>query len=304
MSNSLPPPERYALLQTLNALPVPTFEELVFALKVPNSIMPGGSAPQGIRGVALVSWAESPIGCGLGEVQSMLSRMLPSHTQEASPRTPQVFQSASTETPTSASPTSPKHELDKSGRIKEVNQEIYRKEFVKDLRSQKTPSHKFSENDTSDQPQANYSLLHKHLEKGEWKKADLETIQIILQVAEQPKEGWVKKFDIFFSSDIHMLDQLWLTASEDKFGFSAQKDIWLEVNRKLRGFNAETFRNFGNRVGWYVGGRWIRHYEEMEFSLDAPKGHLPSLRFPRAEDGANWFLIWRASLEGILSFYI
>lgn len=87
-----------------------------------------------------------------------------------------------------------------------------------------------------------------------WLEADLETVRVILQVAKRQKEGYLKAKDIanFPCSDIRMLDQLWVEASPDQFGFSVQRDIWLSVDGQPGKFDAATFRNFGNRVGWRV----------------------------------------------------
>jgi hypothetical protein len=151
--------------------------------------------------------------------------------------------------------------------------------------------------------QANYEQLRTFLEAETWKEADLETIRVILQVAKKQKEGWLKAKDIdkFSCSDLCMIDQLWLDASSGQFGFSVQRRIWLDVNGQLGKFDPETFRNFGDCVGWRVNDDWIRHYKELDFSSGVPEGHFPSLRFPRAEDGMNWFETWKASFKGFLA---
>lgn len=77
MSDSLSPSERYALLQTLNALPPSTFEALRFSVGAPHDVISGDTAPQGSRGVAFLEWAKSPVGCGLSEVIEMLDRIAP-----------------------------------------------------------------------------------------------------------------------------------------------------------------------------------------------------------------------------------
>jgi GUN4-like/Trypsin-like peptidase domain len=151
--------------------------------------------------------------------------------------------------------------------------------------------------------QANYEQLRTFLEAEAWKEADLETIRVILQVAKKQKDGWLKSKDIdnFSCSDLCTIDQLWLDASRGQFGFSVQRRIWLDVNGQLGKFDPETFRNFGDCVSWRVNDDWIRHYKELDFSSVTPEGHFPSLRFPRAEDGMNWFETWKASFRGFLT---
>ena len=67
------PAERLRLIQTLNALPQPQFDELVFALNPPPGNIPGNSAPQGSRSAYLLQWVESPIGPGLADLEAVLS---------------------------------------------------------------------------------------------------------------------------------------------------------------------------------------------------------------------------------------
>ena len=91
MSDSLSSAERYALLQTLNALPPPTFEALRYAVGAPRSVLPNETAPQGSRGIAFLEWAESPVGKGLVEVQNTLDLILnPEPPQSASTLPPKT----------------------------------------------------------------------------------------------------------------------------------------------------------------------------------------------------------------------
>ena len=57
VKQQLPAADRLHLIQTLNALPGPQFDELVFALPPPSNI-PGNSAPQCNRSVYLLQWVE------------------------------------------------------------------------------------------------------------------------------------------------------------------------------------------------------------------------------------------------------
>ncbi|TVQ06525.1 MAG: hypothetical protein EA368_16830 [Leptolyngbya sp. DLM2.Bin27] len=81
----LSPVDRLTLIQTLNALPGPQFDQLVFALNPPPGNLPGNSAPQGSRSAALLQWVESPIGPGLADLEAVLSSFVGS-TATATPR--------------------------------------------------------------------------------------------------------------------------------------------------------------------------------------------------------------------------
>ncbi|NEN93922.1 MAG: hypothetical protein F6K48_35600 [Okeania sp. SIO3H1] len=63
--------------------------------------------------------------------------------------------------------------------------------------------------------------------------------------------------------------------SNANFGFSVQKPIYLETGNKLGSFQQEFYERFGRAVGWYKNGRWLE-YDELVFSLNSPKGHLPA----------------------------
>lgn len=78
--HQLLPAERLTLIQTLNALPGPQFNELVFALNPPPGNIPSNSAPQGSRSAALLQWVESPIGPGLADLEAVLTSFVGSTT--------------------------------------------------------------------------------------------------------------------------------------------------------------------------------------------------------------------------------
>ena len=73
-----------------------------------------------------------------------------------------------------------------------------------------------------------------------------------------------------------MIDQLWVSASKGKFGFSVQKEIY-ESLRGTREYNGEVWNKFGDRVGWRKGGSWL-YSSDLTYSDEAPKAHLPCLR--------------------------
>ncbi|MEM9092629.1 MAG: hypothetical protein AAGC93_28345 [Cyanobacteria bacterium P01_F01_bin.53] len=68
--------ERLHLIQTLNALPGPQFDELLFALNPPSANIPSNAAPQANRSKALLEWIESPIGPGLPELEAILKNII------------------------------------------------------------------------------------------------------------------------------------------------------------------------------------------------------------------------------------
>lgn len=79
--------ERLNLIQTLNALPGPQFDELLFALNPPSANVPGNAAPQGNRSAALLEWLESPIGPGLSELKAILESIVSTQPEAAAQAT-------------------------------------------------------------------------------------------------------------------------------------------------------------------------------------------------------------------------
>lgn len=72
-----------------------------------------------------------------------------------------------------------------------------------------------------------YSQLAEYLMRGEWKKADEETLKVMLQVAGKENQGYldVEAIDNFPCEDLRIIDTLWVSASNGHFGFSVQKEI-------------------------------------------------------------------------------
>ncbi|NEQ39263.1 MAG: protein kinase [Okeania sp. SIO3I5] len=125
--------------------------------------------------------------------------------------------------------------------------------------------------------EADYSQLEVLLAEGKWEEADRKTEKIMLQVANRESEGWLEKAAIynFSCSDLKRIDQLWVENSNEHFGFSVQKSIYLDTGNKLGSYKKEFYERFGEEVGWRKNGEWLT-YPELVFSLNSPKGHLPA----------------------------
>jgi serine/threonine protein kinase len=136
-----------------------------------------------------------------------------------------------------------------------------------------------------------YSRLQELLLDHNWLAADRETQRLLLTLCGQ-ETGEIRLEDLrcLPCLDLHAIDYLWVNHSNGLFGFSIQKEIWLAVGGSSDS-NYETWdrlsqgrsrwrvntpwHRFGTRVGWRVKDRWL-DYEDYTFSLEAPKGHLPS----------------------------
>jgi serine/threonine-protein kinase len=121
----------------------------------------------------------------------------------------------------------------------------------------------------------NYHQLEQLLKAGHWKKADEETANKMCEVAGRTKEGYLRQEDIdnFPCEDLRTIDQLWVKYSNGRFGFSVQKRIYQSLGG-TRSYDRKIWENFGDQVGWRVGGSWL-YYNNLKFNQTAPEGHLP-----------------------------
>jgi TIR domain/Effector-associated domain 1 len=68
--------ERVQFLQQVNGILPQQFNMLLFAANPPAGLIPPMPSPQGDRTSALLTWAESPAGCGLSLIQEVLKAIL------------------------------------------------------------------------------------------------------------------------------------------------------------------------------------------------------------------------------------
>ncbi len=113
-----------------------------------------------------------------------------------------------------------------------------------------------------------YTQLAMKLYAQDFKAADKETAKVMLWVARREKEGFLRGQDIekFPCRDLGTIDQLWLASSGGKFGFSVQKQIYLECDKN--------WDSFCDRVRWTLEGRYLS-YSELNWDLRGMWGHLP-----------------------------
>lgn len=119
--------------------------------------------------------------------------------------------------------------------------------------------------------------LAKYLGEQEWKKADQETVKVLLKAAYQTDVDDLDK-EAFASIPRELLreiDRLWITASEQRFGFSFQQELWWQVTGDGEGKD-KTRKAFCEQIGWRNNGDWL-NLDELTYDLSAPMGHLPAL---------------------------
>lgn len=125
-----------------------------------------------------------------------------------------------------------------------------------------------------------YSKLENLLESNSWQEADQETCNILIKLMSREDKkicetiltlvNVMKAPDSIAKIDychFYKINSLWQKYSDNHFGFIVQKEIYESAS--------ENMDEFSKLVGWQ-GENGFKLYEELTFSLDAPKGHLPA----------------------------
>ncbi|WP_271253542.1 GUN4 domain-containing protein [Pseudanabaena sp. Chao 1811] len=154
--------------------------------------------------------------------------------------------------------------------ITQIENEFHQDESM----SQGLPANIFSTDSLISSTGISYSRLNDLLSNGKWQDADLETKELMLRVVEQVDFLPSGLIDTFPCEDLKIIDQLWTYYSSGRFGFSTQVAILRDVE--------SDWDSFGDRVGWRGQSKNDRIY-----SLNAPKGHLPSSANRLAGKGAK-----------------
>ena len=135
--------------------------------------------------------------------------------------------------------------------------------------------------------------LEDYLKQGDWRKADEETFRLMLQTVGKEDGQWLDIEDIenFPCEDLRTLNELWVRYSKGHFGFSVQKEIWMECGGKPGVYDDyESYEKFADRVGWRRKGNWL-YYNDLNFTIGSQRGHLPS-RWMGVSDYYEFFR-WR-----------
>ncbi|QYO68027.1 GUN4 domain-containing protein [Leptolyngbya sp. 7M] len=125
-----------------------------------------------------------------------------------------------------------------------------------------------------------YQKLQELLAAGDFREADWETIRVIQAVTGEPNLEDITPDDMrqFPCSNLRVIDNLWQTHSQGKFGFSVQIKIYQEAGGSLETTIAQDrtmIERFGERVGWRANEKWIK-CDDLDYTLSAPLGCHPS----------------------------
>jgi hypothetical protein len=128
-----------------------------------------------------------------------------------------------------------------------------------------------------------YTQLETLLKAQNFREADLETDSVMLAVANRQSEGYLRVEDAenFPCKELRTIDNLWLKYSKGKFGISVQQEIYKNLGGTKQ-YNEKVWESFADRIGWRSEGSWLNYYNDLNFSLSAPTGQLPSIHGRRA----------------------
>lgn len=116
-----------------------------------------------------------------------------------------------------------------------------------------------------------YQPLQALLIAQDFEEADRITLQKLCELAGpaavQRKWVYFTEVDSFPIVDLRTIDQLWRVYSEDRFGFSKQRELWLGLN--------QNWARLWEKLAWKSGNIWTRYPGEFIWDLSAPVGHLP-----------------------------
>ena len=134
--------------------------------------------------------------------------------------------------------------------------------------------------------------LNNLLANKKWREADNRTTWLMLYITDREKDGSfsIESLKNLSCSDLQQIDKLWIKHSEERFGFSVQKQIWLDEKNRLgimkwTNKNEKTYVAYASRVGWYDGKTFLNPSEvisivEKDYHI-APLGILPTKAGPK-----------------------
>lgn len=126
----------------------------------------------------------------------------------------------------------------------------------------------------------NYATLRSLLKAQKWREADKETFRVMLEAVGKNTDDYLDLQDLtdFPCKDLQTIDQLWVVASRGRFGFSVQKQIYIECGANLDGRYPvdRIWYEFCERVGWRHQGELL-FYRDLEANPSiSPAGEIPA----------------------------
>ncbi len=141
--------------------------------------------------------------------------------------------------------------------------------------------------------EAMYNRFDAFAEAGQWRKVDRQNWQLINQIGDRDGDySYISEEEAkqFSCPDLQRINRIWTQRSNGRFGYTTQLQVIQENGDNLKVFqdNVQAWRRFAIAVGWKTGtdqdDDGYLSDNELQFTIDAPKGHLGT-------DGENFNLI-------------
>jgi hypothetical protein len=143
-----------------------------------------------------------------------------------------------------------------------------------------------------------YTYLHELLQEHQWEKADEETLAVMIQASGRGQDGWLDAAAIanFPCTDLQTIDRLWGKYSDEQFSFRVQYRLYntVEISTENAVSASRTREEqalaLSKKVGWWTPRlEFLKYYNQLDFSPQAPDGHLPALWL--------WTIPWWQSIK-------
>lgn len=136
---------------------------------------------------------------------------------------------------------------------------------------------------------ARYADLERYLKNGHWKEADDETDRLMITEVgkDEGQQFGTEDLRNFPCEPLKVIDGLWVKHSNDKFGFSVQKKLYLDCGGVLDyHYHPHAWEKLCETIGWRKNGRYGYILNDDTVSL---YGHLPSFMLTlRRTSGSGW----------------
>lgn len=141
-------------------------------------------------------------------------------------------------------------------------------------------------NNSIDVPSGRYQRIYELLQNKQWVEADVETARLIFKLRNKDFDArnsyGITKLNRYkleprdieelHIDDLKRINSLWVNASNGRFGFSVQRQLWEKSHQDIN----NELENFGNTVGWRGVDGWIYYSDLSNLSSDR-KGTFPAI---------------------------
>jgi predicted NACHT family NTPase len=124
-----------------------------------------------------------------------------------------------------------------------------------------------------------YKQLEEYLKSEQWQEADRETYHLIITAVGKENGKLLSRQDLHYfpCDDLLAINGLWVKHSNGLYGFSIQKDIYVECGGKLDFSypSSNTWDKFCDRVAWKDKGNYVFYSNIFMSNYMSTTGHLP-----------------------------